>query len=214
MNASRQFPSALLAAALTVCIAACGGGAAEPPSSAPPAVAEPPTQGAAHGKEPWTIERGGWTFTLKPLATYSIRGRVLSSKSYWSGWQSELSPLDLALGWGDLITSGAYTKVDWSQSNRWYWYRWPGDFGHDERYIIRHSANIHVLPASPAVEDGAESVSEGDDVELEGWLVRVDGRKGGRTVWWESSLTRDDTGDGSCEVMWVTKIRANGRVWR
>ncbi len=198
-----------LAAAL-----ACGKGRPDPAaSSEPPRVATSPEQGAATGKEPWTVERGGWSFTITPLATYTVRGRVLSTAGYWSGWQTELSPLDLAIGWGDLITSGAWEKVDWSQSNRWYWYRWGSDFGHDAPYIYTQSANTHILPANDAVEDGAETLSEGDDAELSGYLVRVDGKRGGRTVWWESSLSRDDTGDGSCEVLWLTRVRANGQVW-
>jgi hypothetical protein len=36
-------------------------------------------------------------------------------------------------------------------------------------------------------------------------LVEADGRDGWK---WRSSLTRDDTGDGACELMWVEWMRA------
>lgn len=45
-----------------------------------------------------------------------------------------------------------------------------------------------------------DSVRTGDIVELKGSLVRVD-EKGG---WhWVSSLTRNDTGNHACELIWV-----------
>ena len=38
---------------------------------------------------------------------------------------------------------------------------------------------------------------------LRGQLVRADGQDGWH---WISSLTRTDTGDGSCEVVWVETV--------
>jgi hypothetical protein len=36
-----------------------------------------------------------------------------------------------------------------------------------------------------------------------GYLVEVRGRDGFR---WRSSLTREDTGNGACELVWVEKL--------
>ena len=39
-------------------------------------------------------------FTLSPLANYDIEARVLSNEDYHAGTEVEISPTDLAVGWG------------------------------------------------------------------------------------------------------------------
>ena len=41
-------------------------------------------------------------FNIKALADYQIEARVLSRNDFSIGRESGLSPLDLALGWGDV----------------------------------------------------------------------------------------------------------------
>jgi hypothetical protein len=48
----------------------------------------------------------------------------------------------------------------------------------------------------------------GQIVHLEGDLVRADGKDGWH---WVSSLSRTDTGDGSCEVVWVEHAEVSDR---
>ncbi|HTQ30490.1 MAG TPA: hypothetical protein VMI53_04715, partial [Opitutaceae bacterium] len=69
--------------------------------------------------------------------------------------------------------------------------------------IVRHSANTHCLPADDLVRDQLLAVRYHDLVTLEGYLVEVSRPDG---YHWRSSLTRDDTGAGACEVMWITQV--------
>jgi hypothetical protein len=39
-------------------------------------------------------------YQIAALATFDIRARVIRSTRYWFGRESDLSPVDLALGWG------------------------------------------------------------------------------------------------------------------
>ena len=48
-----------------------------------------------------------------------------------------------------------------------------------------------------------KNVRTGHVVALEGYLVKVDSQDG---WWWRSSLTRNDTGNGACEVVWVNEV--------
>jgi hypothetical protein len=48
----------------------------------------------------------------------------------------------------------------------------------------------------------------GQLVHLKGMLVRADGKDGWH---WVSSLSRTDTGDGSCEVIWVESAQVADR---
>lgn len=162
---------------------------------------------------PITFNRGGYRWTITPQAAYHVSALVVSAKSYSSEWNAILSPTDLALVWGDLLSSESYKLVSWSQSGRWYWFQYDGDFEHDNDYIIHNSANTHILPANENLAEAVEDVEPGDLVELNGFLVNVDGTRRREKVWWHSSLTRDDTGDGSCEVLWLTSMRRNGKVY-
>ncbi len=87
-----------------------------------------------------------------------------------------------------------------SQSMRFYWYeyRLPPPIPQDE--IARHSRNIHIIPANEVVEKACESARVGELIHLEGELVEATGPNIGT---WRSSLRRDDTGNGACELLLV-----------
>lgn len=138
-------------------------------------------------------------YTITPLADFDITARVLSREDYRFDAGAELSPMDLALGWGPMSDSQVLEKITITQSNRWYHWR-VDEFPIPRRDIETHSANMHMLPADDGVRNVLEQTRKGDIVELQGKLVRVTKPDGWR---WQSSLTRDDTGNGSCEVIWV-----------
>jgi len=48
-------------------------------------------------------------------------------------------------------------------------------------------------------------LKKGDKVYLEGYLVFIKGTVNGRNSWWNSSLTRNDTGNGACEILYLTR---------
>lgn len=142
--------------------------------------------------------------TLTPLAGFRIDARVLSRRDYARGRESELSPTDLALGWGRMREDAVLDRLDISQSGRWYFYRWrdapplpPGE-------IVRSSANMHFIPADAIAARELADVREGDRVRVEGWLVEAVAPDGWR---WRSSLTRDDSGEGACELVYVCSMR-------
>ena len=43
-------------------------------------------------------------------------------------------------------------------------------------------------------------------IELKGFLVDVDFKNSNNQALWSTSMTRDDTGDGSCEILYVEEI--------
>ncbi len=138
-------------------------------------------------------------YTIKPLASFEIKARVLSRKDYSFGREAELSPLDFALGWGNMSDETILDQIKIWQSGRWY--RWQvKQFPIPRREIETHSANMHMLPANERIEYLLKKVKKGDIIELKGHLVKVEADDGWR---WKSSLTRKDTGNGACEVIWV-----------
>ncbi len=168
--------------------------------------AQDPVQEALVKPSSFHIRAGGVDWTVTRKAAYRVSGIVLGHKRYRYGWSADLAPWDVALAWGDLVRSGLYRKVSWSQSDRWYWWRYDAGFPQGNGYIVAHSSNNHIIPATRNLGRALALLDRGDAVRLEGFLVFVDGRKGERALHWHSSLSRTDQGDGSCEVIYLRKL--------
>lgn len=141
-------------------------------------------------------------FSFRALAEYSIKARVLSRNNFSVGKESEISPFDLALGWGPMSDQSIIDKIDISQSNRWY--RWKADvLPIPAREISLNSANVHIIPKDDNVKEKFGKVYKGSLIEMKGYLVEITNTEGWR---WKSSLKRDDTAGGSCELFWVEEL--------
>lgn len=141
---------------------------------------------------------------ISPLAGFSLQARVLGREDYRMGREARFSPTDLALGWGPMAEPGMADRLSVSQGGRWYRYRWGSEgppIAPDA--IVRNSANMHMVPIDAAVARRLGQVREGEVVRVHGWLVAIDGADGWR---WRSSLSRDDSGDGACELVLVCAI--------
>ena len=161
-------------------------------------VAEDPVQKRVTGLQVFEVG----DFLVRPLAHFSIEARVLSRKRYRMGRDSDLSPVDLALGWGAMSDQAVLDRLEIWQGGRFFYWR-TGQLPIPEREVIEHSSNMHMIPAEETVRDALLSVREGDLVEVEGYLV-VATAEGG---WiWRSSLSRKDSGNGACELVYVTRI--------
>ncbi|RYD16261.1 MAG: hypothetical protein EOP90_05610 [Lysobacteraceae bacterium] len=144
-------------------------------------------------------------FQLTPLADFELEARVLSREDYTFGTESELSPTDLALGWGRMSDSAVIAQLEIGQSARFYHYRWRDQPPIPPREIVRSSANMHLIPADDTVARDLARVREGQVVDLRGRLVEAHRADGWR---WRSSLTREDSGAGACELVFVDSISA------
>lgn len=169
-----------------------------------------PHQEDLSGAEIISLERKGYEITITPLAGYELEGIVLSRKNYGEGWNSTVSPCDLAIAWDRLVVTGLFKQIEWSQSGRWYYWRYTEEFPFDNGFIVRYSSNTHIIPANDNIRSAVRNVSAGDTVALTGFLVNVAAGREQNSFWWNSSLSRNDTGDGSCEIMYLTGIRYCG----
>lgn len=142
-------------------------------------------------------------YRIAPLATYKIAAVVLSRDRYRFDPAAKLAPLDLALGWKSMSIASVLNELKITQSARWYEYSWRNEAPLDPAQIAKQSANTHCIPANENVKRQLLSVRRHDLVTLEGYLVEVAGPDGYR---WRSSLTRDDTRGGACEVMYITSV--------
>jgi hypothetical protein len=166
----------------------------------PPGVTAPeqPQQTNLSSSKQWQKE----DFTINALAEYKIKARVLSRNNFSLGRESKLSPVDFALGWGAMSDQSVIDRIKITQSNRWY--HWETEsFPIPSNQISLSSANVHIIPGNDSVADEINKVYKGSLIEMRGYLVEVKAADG---WYWKSSLRRDDTGGGSCELFWVEEL--------
>jgi hypothetical protein len=166
-------------------------------------VKESPKQGAAEGAAP--VQIGGYRLT--PRASFDLRARVLSVEKYRWGDEADLSPVDLAMGWGPMSDQSVLDRITITQGGRWYFTRYEYPAPLSDRQIINHSSNMHMIPANAWVEKKLSEIRKGHVVQATGFLVDVASDSGFR---WFTSLKRDDTGNGSCEIFYVESLYIEG----
>lgn len=170
------------------------------PVSYGPGIIIPEEPGQASLREAESFKVG--EYTIKPFATFSLYGRVLSKEAYYFDRGSDLAKYDLALGWKEMSDEKVLEEIDITQSGRFYWW-YTADFPVPRNKIEHNSANMHLIPANEDIADKIAKARRGQVVDIEGYLVKVSAPDGWH---WNSSSSRKDTGDGACELIWVEEF--------
>jgi hypothetical protein len=141
-------------------------------------------------------------YQVTAVAEFAIQAKVLGRERYRNGREADFSPIDLVLGWQRMSDQEVVDEIDVSQYGRWY--RWETDrLPIPQRDIERCSANMHMVPKDDRVRENLLAVRTGEVIAIRGYLVDI-WASGGWT--WSTSRSRDDTGDGACEIVWVEAI--------
>ncbi len=178
-----------------------------PPVAYPPGVlvAGDPLQTAASPDES-LLTHG--KFQLKPLAHFSLDARVLRQKLYRYDRGAALVPVDLAVGWGPMSDQAVLDRLKITQASRFFYYEYKGQPPIAREEITAHATNLHLIPSSKAIAAQCKSLRAGDLIHLAGLLVEASGEGIGT---WRSSLSRTDSGNGACELVWVEEIERIAR---
>jgi hypothetical protein len=147
---------------------------------------------------PQIITKG--EFQVIPQARFSAEVRVLARERYRLGALADVAPLDIAVGWGPMSDSKVLESIDISQSGRFYFWHYDEEPPIPRQDIESHSANWHLVPANSAVWNKLSDLRVGDVVKLDGMLVNLENPEVGTFA---TSLSRDDTGAGACEIIYV-----------
>jgi hypothetical protein len=177
-------------------------------------VSQEPVQIKFTSKEPTVLKIAGDSeFTIYPVAEYKIAAVVVSKKRYHDGWRADVAPVDLAIVWGKLAEPEYDKYISYSQHDRWYFYEFEAGNPFNSSFVVSHSANNHIIPSDGNILKAIKTIEKKEKVLLEGSLVNVKGYNKGEKFWWNSSLKRTDTGDGSCEVFYVKRVRMGTKVY-
>lgn len=155
---------------------------------------------------PQTVTRGD--FQVIGQARFNAEVRVLGHERYRLGDLADVSPLDIAVGWGPMSDSAVLADIDIWQSGRFYFWHYDDEPPVPTDVIESHSANWHLVPANDTVWRKLRGLRVGDVVKLDGMLVNLD-NPGVGTM--NTSLTRTDTGAGACEIIYVEKASIRSR---
>ena len=140
-----------------------------------------------------------------PRARYEITARVLRKEIYRVDGGAHLAPVDLGLGWGAMSDTRVVDQLEFSQMGRFLYWK-PRDwatFPLAPTDIVKHAAQVHAIPADGDIDGRLRRLRPGQVVTLRGYLVDVRGPGG---FVWNTSLRRDDSGDGACEIMWIERV--------
>ncbi len=154
-------------------------------------------------KPPFAVEYSGVRYAVEPQYEYDLHGMVVSYRQHNDDnmhrlANDHLNMADLCVVWGGTAASphlgeiafwnGVFT-CNFETRSRTAW----------ESIRPREVANNHLLSADDVIRGQVARVKIGDQVRIRGWLASygTGGNKRG------TSTTRDDTGDGACETIFV-----------
>lgn len=182
-------------------------------ASTPVFLEREPVQEPIEPPERVTVTRGGRTFVIEKLYRYEHSGEVLSATAYDLAWTNDFFDVDVGTIWGP-TREALKQRFTFQQMGRFLFWRTETEPTQEERLeVTRHIANNHLIPAegSAHLSRAVRFVREGDVVRIKGALVRI--LDEGGVVLASSSVVRDDTGDGACEIVWVDELQINSRVF-
>jgi hypothetical protein len=177
------------------------------------AIDQDPLQDSSIREAMPVLHFGKKMIVLSAKAKYQIDGVLVSKKRYYRGFMSDLAPYDFALIWADV--PNLQDQLKFKQVVRYCLFYLKKDATVDPLYVQNHMSNNHLIPASKNIRKAMRKAKKGDLIRLQGHLVDVEASHGGRLLsTWRSSETREDTGSGACEIIYVTSLRINDMVYR
>jgi hypothetical protein len=170
-------------------------------------------------KAPLTVGYAGVDYRVEPLYDYELYGLVVSLRQHdgtslmHSRANDKLNVADICVVWSDTAFSEHLHELDF----------WNGIFTCNVQtrdsvawasFKMHQLANNHLISDDPFIRDRVADVRVGDQIRVQGWLARY-GAAGGAVR--GTSTTRDDTGDGACETIFVRQLEIIERgfsAWR
>ncbi len=172
---------------------------------------EPLQTPLAEGEDTTLItEIEGHHYSIKPRFHYHLTGMVVETSDAM-GWKNithkavgdYLNTNDLCVVWGANAETLDLSKFTFSHGD-WTCYVSTKSGEAWAQFKMDALSNNHVLPTTPELARTFASVRIGDQVEINGDLVdySTDGQPPRQT-----STVRTDTGNGACEIIYVTDFR-------
>ncbi len=128
-------------------------------------------------------------------------------------WNDHLNTTDICVVWSNTafdlnlndysFWNGQFTcNIKTSDSAAW------------ARFDMNQLSNNHLLSDDRMIRNKIKDISIGDQIYIKGWLSEYSSEGGSKRG---TSITREDTGNGACETIFVTEftiLRASQNSWQ
>ncbi len=180
-----------------------------------PALKQNPLQTITPQK-PFTFAYRGEQYAIEPVAEYELWGMVVTHNDITGitdimHTKDSVDIKDICLIWGNNIRNSDYQKMQFSSGDFICYFQYPSgvSFQFDE------ISNNHLLADNEAVRDVIHNTRIGDQIHLRGQLINYHWLS--KPNWLRrTSTTRNDTGNGACEVVFVKEfevLKATNGMW-
>ena len=175
-----------------------------------------PVQISSADKTPIEFKTNGYNFEATPLYDYKLSGIVAHKMGYSlleNNGADQTAPYDLCIVWGENVKNKIYLEktITFGQDQRFCFISYTGN----TPFYSNQFSNNHLLIKDSTDYQTEKSINVGDEVEISGHLVNVRATKVGdssKYFTWDSSTSREDTGNGACEVILVDSIKIKTRA--
>lgn len=170
-----------------------------------------PIQTPTNAKE-FTLTINDVEYTITPLFDYELYGMIVSMGDNlgWLGRFKEQDPLntnDFCIIWGSNIDNGIYQEMSFRNEDFICRIEFHGDYKDLSKYTNDHLSNNHLLvdrETNSKLYNQIKSAKVGDQIHFKGYLASYSTKKSGvQTGTRGSSTTREDSGDGACETVYI-----------
>lgn len=147
-----------------------------------------------------TIQKQNYQLML--MDDFEVKGLVLSKRTYIADERADIAPLDLVLGWMRMSDPGILKDIEIAQNNRFYYWH-VNEYPIPRQELESNSTNLHLIPNNKKIKEKLNNIKKGQVVQLKGQLVDVKDQDGNL---WPTSRSREDVGDGACEILLVKHV--------
>jgi len=168
-------------------------------------LAHDPAQGPTD-EPPFQFEYRDQTFDVTPVATYELQGLIVShnnptgmTDSYHD--KNSVDTRDLCVIWGENVGNDDFHDVSFSSGAWTCYFRYPGH----TRFNHSQLSNNHLITDNQDIREAISDLRVGDQIKIKGLLVNY--RDARYNNWRNSSTTRNDGGNGACEVVFVNDLQ-------
>ncbi len=169
-------------------------------------------------------DMNGVETTFTKLAKYTIAGRVVEEHDYskpmtdflelvaGKTYYNEIASKDIAISFGPLALEKNHKKMTYIMTgtrrisyavNDPSIYNELGDINEVRTYVT----NNHLIPANSDIEKLIQKISKDDYVQITGYLIDAVWQNKNNKYAISSSLSRYDTGNNACEVLYVEDVK-------
>ena len=170
-------------------------------------LASPPLQTPSRG-EPFSVARNGVSYQIEPLFDYELHGLVVSARQHdgermlHERWNDHLNVADLCVVWGSNTQALDLSAFEFYNGQFTCFFR-TDDHAAWQQFDPYALSNNHLLANDAYLRAQIDKVRVGDQIRLRGQLANYSHGGGFQRG---TSTTRNDTGNGACETIYVRDL--------